>query len=257
MERLDSFLVNNGYFKSRNKAQYEIKNENVLINNIVIKKPSFLVKDTDIITINEKTLKYVSKGGLKLEKALREFNIDVTNYICIDIGASTGGFTDCLLKNNAQFVYCVDTGSNQLDESLRTNKQIKNIAQTNILETNKNTFDNKNIDLITMDVSFVSIKKIIPYLENITNLDTLFIVLIKPQFEVGKKHINKNGIVTDKSVHLKLLNDIVLFLNDLNYTVLNLTKSPISGGSGNIEYLISFNKKGKSKKFDYNKIINT
>lgn len=198
MTRLDIELVNRQICQTRSKAQMEIKNSNILVNRKTITKPAFNVESTDVITLNHEVLEYVSRGGLKLEKALNDFNIDLTNKTMLDIGSSTGGFTDCALKHNIKEVVCVDVGSNQLDETIRNNEKVHVFENTDIRK-----FDNpllSNIDIVTIDVSFISVTKIVDKL-NIINAKEI-ICLIKPQFECGKNIADKyKGIVLDKEVH--------------------------------------------------------
>ena len=233
--RLDAYLVSNGYFESRNKAQYEIKEGNVLVDGKIITKASFDIENGNIEILN--TLKYVSKGGLKLEKALSFYSVDPTNFNCLDIGASTGGFTDCLLQNGAKEIYAIDTGINQLHESLLKNPKVHSFEKTNFLN-----FDLKQlpkIDLIVIDVSFVKVENILKrVIESFKNCKVIF--LIKPQFELGKTYI-KNGVVKDPKLHKTVIDNIKLFLNSYNIKYFDVIDSPILGGSGNKEFLLMFN----------------
>ena len=242
--RLDLYLVNNKYFESRNKAKMEIENNNELINDKIINKASYDVLDTDKITILENTLKYVSRGGLKLEDAINSFNIDFNDKVILDIGASTGGFSDCALKFNAKLVYAVDVGSNQLHESLKNDKRVISLENTNILNLDLNIL-NPYPQILVMDVSFVSILYLIEGINKIIKDDTLFICLIKPQFEVGKMYL-KNGVVKDKSLYIKIINNIKNELEKYNLGILKLKKSPILGGSGNKEFLCLIKRNVKS-----------
>lgn len=235
--RLDLYLLNNGYFDSRNKAQYEIKKGNVFVNGSPILKSSHEVSDSDIIELNhDNGLKYVSKGGLKLEKALSYYKINPNNLVCLDIGSSTGGFTDCLIKNGASLVYAVDTGSNQLHESLKNNKKVISKENTNYLDLDSSKLN--KIDLVVIDVSFVRIETI---LEKVINdfKEVKVIALIKPQFELGKVYI-KNGVVKDPKLHKMVIENIKTFLELKNVEYKDIIESPILGGSGNKEFLISF-----------------
>ena len=244
--RLDKYLVQNNYFSSRTRAQNEIKDGHILINGIAITNPNYDYKE-GLIEI-ENTLKYVSRGGLKLEGAINAFSIDFKDKTIIDIGASTGGFTDCALQHGASKVYAVDVGSLQLSDTLKNNPRVISMENTNILDT-----DIKDkIDYLVMDVSFVSIKHIIPALLKYLTPDNQLICLIKPQFELGKM-VNK-GIVKDYSLHVKVLRDVNQYLNENGLYINKLTFSPIKGGSGNIEFisLISKNDKGH---IDINSVV--
>lgn len=231
--RLDIYLCQNNFFKSRSRAVEAIKNSNVLVNNNICLKPSFEVGESDEIKIVGDVLEFVSRGGLKLEAAINNFKLDFKDKIIVDIGSSTGGFTDCSLKYGAKLVYAIDVGKSQLDPKLLCDKRVISLEQTNILDIDY--FDN-NIDYFVMDVSFVSITHIIPHLVKFLNDKNALICLIKPQFEVGKIYL-KNGIIRDSNIHLKVVNNIVTFLNSYNLSIKKLIPSPILGGSGNKEFL--------------------
>ena len=233
--RLDQYLVLNKYFESRNKAQNEIDSGNVLVNNKVITKGSFDVKDNDIIEIKD-SCPYVSRGGYKLEEALKKFNIDLNNKVVLDIGASTGGFTDCSIQNGAKLVYSVDVGTNQLHESLLNNPKIISYEKTNILDLNPNDLKEKP-EVIVMDVSFVSIEYLLPGILKFLDDKTIFISLIKPQFEVCNMKF-KNGVIKDKNIHIKVIENVRKELNKNNLDIFKLIPSPIKGGSGNREFLV-------------------
>ncbi|MBR4237080.1 TlyA family RNA methyltransferase [bacterium] len=235
--RLDQYLVENGFYESRNKAKYELEKGNVLVNNVPILKASYDIKENDSVTvIKENELKYVSKGGLKLERAVIHYNIDVKNKVCLDIGASTGGFTDYLIQNGAKEVYAVDTGTNQLHESLKNNPKVHSMEKTNFLSMDLSMKD--NIDLIVIDVSFVKLEtileRVIKEFKNVT-----VVALIKPQFELGKTFI-KNGVVKDPKLHKMVISNIKLYIESFNLKPEEVIESPILGGSGNKEFLISF-----------------
>lgn len=234
--RLDQFLKEKGYFESRAKAQYEIKEGNIKVNGITILKPSFEVTSNDHIEVLEGTLEYVSKGGLKLEKALDAYQIDVNGKTCLDIGASTGGFTHCLINRGANLVYALDVGSLQLHESLRNNPKVISLENTNFL-----TYDLSNlskIDIIVIDVSFIKVEtileRIIKYFKDVT-----VVFLIKPQFELGHIYM-KNGVVKDEKMRQYAIKQITSFIEQYNIKLSPVIESPIKGGSGNIEYLSSF-----------------
>lgn len=239
-ERLDSILVTKGYFKSRAKAKYAIDSGNIYVNNIQITKSSKLISEEDNIEVRGETLKYVSRGGLKLEKAVNVFEINLNNKICIDIGASTGGFTDVMLQNGAKKVYSVDVGHDQLDEKLINNEKVINLEGTNIKDIDVKDFN--TIDFISTDVSFISIVQVIPKIYELLKIKGDAVILIKPQFEVGKQNLNKNGVVKDIKIHKKILESIIEQINKMGFEILNLDYSPIKGPAGNIEYLLYIEK---------------
>ena len=236
--RLDLYLVECSIFESRNKAQYEIKSGKVTVNNKIVTKSSYDVSDDDIVDTMPDTLKYVSKGGLKLEKAIDYFNIDVNGKTCLDIGASTGGFTDCLIQYGAKEVYSVDVGTDQLHESLKSNPKVHSYEKTNFLTMDLNILP--KIDIIVTDVSFIKVETILERVIDSFN-DATVIFLIKPQFEVGRMYI-KNGVIKDESIRVEVINDIKEFLKSHNIKTNEIIESPILGGSGNKEYLTYFQK---------------
>lgn len=247
-ERLDIELVSRGLAETRSKAQNMIKEAAISVNGLIVTKSAFLVDKSDEIRIVGETLKYVGKGGLKLEKAISEFKIDLKGKTCVDFGASTGGFTDCMLQNGAEYVYAVDVGKNQLDKSLIDNPKIENIENTNIKDVTKSMFE-KNIEFCTVDLSFISLLYAVPVVYDVLTYDGEAVMLIKPQFEAGKKSLSKKGIVNDKKVHIKVLKNIVTLIENSGFCIINLTHSPIKGGSGNIEYLIYVKKSKKHSSF--------
>ena len=248
MDRLDNTLVKRNLISSRTRAIYEIKNGNVLVNDKVIVKPSKVVKDEDNIIIKNK-LNYVSKGALKLVKAIDKFNIILKNKVLLDIGSSTGGFTDVALRNDIKKVIAVDVGKDQFNEKLKEDKRVELYEQTDI-----RSFTPKDkVDIVTIDISFISVLKIIDKLKEISPSEIL--LLIKPQFECGKEISDKyKGIPLDKSVHYNVINNIINSFNKEGFYIQNLTYSPIRGGSGNIEYLGYFSKE-KTKEIDINGVI--
>ncbi len=254
-ERLDIFLVKNNYVPSRSKATELIKNGNVLVNDKVVLKNSFLVCNDYSITIKESQLmNYVSRGGLKLQKAIYEFNISLNDLTIMDIGASTGGFTSCALNESAKKVYAIDVGSNQLHESLRNNSKVISIENTNFKDIAKCNISDK-IDMYVCDVSFISLRTIIDVLKKYDENFTL-IALFKPQFEVGKNNLNKNGVVKNEKIVISYINNFINYLSFNNIGVINFTYSPIIGHhEGNIEYLFYLKSKEKSKIINYNSII--
>lgn len=253
MTRIDIELVKRGIFETRNKAQNEIKNKIVYCNNVCITKPAFDVTDTDIIEIKGEKLKYVSRGGLKLEKAIKEFNIDLKDKTLIDIGSSTGGFSDCALQNGIKKVYAIDVGTDQFDKNLRLNNKINLYENTDFRSVDNSIINDANI--ASIDVSFISVTKLTNKLKELTNLKEI-ICLIKPQFECGKETSDKyKGVPLNKEVHESVIKNVIKSFKENNYYINNITSSPIKGGNGNIEYLAYFTKNNESK-IDIQKIIN-
>ena len=234
--RLDKELVERSLVPSRTKAQELIKEKLVLVNGKVIDKSNYMVNELDSTEIKENDkLKYVSRGGLKLDKAINAFNIDMTNLKVMDIGSSTGGFSDCALKHGASHIVAVDVGTNLMHESLRNDPRIDLHEQTNFKEFESSYF--KNIDMAVCDVSFISLKKIIDKIAS-ENVKLDMVCLIKPQFECGKEIADKyKGIILNKQIHIDIIKDMINYFNDKGFFVKNLTSSPIRGGDGNIEYL--------------------
>ena len=235
-ERLDKELVRLGFFESREKARAVIMSGIVFVNNQRYDKPGDMVKPDDKIEVRGETLKYVSRGGLKLEKAINSFNISLDGFICADIGASTGGFTDCMLQNKAKKVYAIDVGYGQLAWKLRTDERVINLERTNFrYVTNENVPE--LLDFASVDVSFISLSLILPVLRNLLKCGGRAVCLIKPQFEAGKENVGKKGVVRDKNVHIAVIDKIIGIIAENNFSLLGLDYSPIKGPEGNIEYL--------------------
>ncbi len=230
--RLDIYLVTKGFFDSRTKAQNAIKSEDILVDGKLITKPNFEVEEPQI-EILKKSNPYVSRGGLKLEEAIQSFQLDFKNKVILDVGASTGGFTDCALKHGASKVYALDVGTSQLDDSLRQDSRVISMENTNILDLFSLP---EPIDFIVMDVSFVSIEKLLPAIDRFLTNQNRWICLIKPQFEVGKVYF-KNGVIKDSKIHLKVLEQVEAALESYHMAITKLIPSPILGGSGNKEFL--------------------
>lgn len=248
--RIDAFLAENGYVKSREAAKNLILAGGVSVNGKPVKKPSADVDADDDIIITADMPKYVGRGGLKLEKALECFGISVKGLVCLDIGASTGGFTDCMLQNGAEYVYAVDVGHGQLDEKLINDSRVANMENTNIRDCFISDFD-KRIDFICTDVSFISLTKIIPVIHSLLDDGGSAVMLIKPQFECGRADIGKKGIVRSEKVHLRVIREIASFCESSGLGVRGIDYSPIKGGDGNIEYLIYVKKNQSGKAFDF------
>lgn len=221
-------------FCSREKARYYIKNGDVSVNGTVIEKPSYDVSEKDGVEIRD-SIGFVGKGGLKLKKAIESFRLNFFDKTVLDVGASTGGFTDCALQNGAKKVYAVDVGHGQLDPKLASNDRVVNFEGRNILDISPENID--KTDIVVSDVSFVSIKKILSHISNFIDEYGQIICLVKPQFEVGKKRL-KNGVVSDEKTHVEVVSDILDYAESLGLTVSGLDFSPIKGGEGNIEFLL-------------------
>ena len=252
--RLDVYLVENHYFESREKARIAIMEGKVYVNNQKEDKCGTLIKSDANVEYRGEKLKYVSRGGLKLEKAANVFKIDFNKKICVDIGSSTGGFTDLMLQNGASHVYAVDSGTNQLDYSLRINEKVKVLENTNARYLTKDSFDDVNIDLITIDVSFISLTKIIPIAYMLLKDGGEIVMLIKPQFEAGREKVEKNGVIRDSKVHEEVITRIIDFCESEDMKVEGLDYSPIKGPAGNIEFLLYIKKVSSADKFDKNSI---
>lgn len=254
MTRIDIELVKRGIFETRNKAQNEIKNKIVYCNKVCITKPAFDVSENDIIELQGEKLKYVSRGGLKLERAIKEFNIDLKDKVLIDIGSSTGGFSDCAIQNGIKKVYAIDVGTNQFDKNLRLNTKVNLYENTDFRNIDNNIINDASV--ASIDVSFISVTKLTNKLESLTNINEI-ICLIKPQFECGKEVSDKyKGIPLNKEVHKSVINNVISSFKSHNYFINGLTVSPIKGGNGNIEYLAYF-KKDDEVKVNIDSVVET
>ena len=239
--RLDVALVEQGFAESREKAKALIMAGIVFVNNQKSDKAGNTVKPDDIIEVRGETLKYVSRGGLKLEKAVNVFDFSLDGKICADIGASTGGFTDCMLQNGAKKVYAVDVGYGQLAWKLRTDERVINLERTNFRYVTKTEIP-EDLDFASVDVSFISLSLILPVLRTLLKNDGQAVCLIKPQFEAGKENVGKKGVVRDKNVHIAVIEKIIDLIIKNNFTLLGLDFSPVKGPEGNIEYLCHIQK---------------
>lgn len=234
--RLDVALVEKGFAESREKAKALIMAGIVFVNNQKSDKAGNNIKPDDVIEVRGETLKYVSRGGLKLEKAISSFDIKLNDYVCADIGASTGGFTDCMLQNGAKKVYSIDVGYGQLAWKLRTDQRVINLERTNFRYVTEEQVPDK-LDFASVDVSFISLSLILPVMRNLLKDGGTSVCLIKPQFEAGKENVGKKGVVREKSVHIMVIEKIIDIIKENNFTLLGLDFSPIKGPEGNIEYL--------------------
>ncbi|MDE3839531.1 TlyA family rRNA (cytidine-2'-O)-methyltransferase [Bacillus methanolicus] len=237
-ERLDVLLVERGLVETREKAKRAIMAGLVYSNETRLEKPGEKVSSDIPLTLKGNVLPYVSRGGLKLEKALKEFNIDVRGKVMLDIGASTGGFTDCALQNGVKLSYALDVGYNQLAWKLRQDERVIVMERTNFRYVTPTDLEGEMPDFATIDVSFISLKLILPVLKTLLVPNSDVIALVKPQFEAGKEQVGKKGIVRDPKVHESVLEQIIDFSLGLGFHVKNLSFSPITGGDGNIEFLL-------------------
>ncbi len=257
MNRLDKEMVQRNLVETRTKAQELIASGGVVVNGKTQTKASFSVSESDEIKIvDAEVLKYVSRGGFKLEKALDVFKIDLKDKAVMDIGSSTGGFTDCALQNGAKKVIAVDVGTDVMHKKLRENPQVELHENTNILKLAHDKF--LGVDLVVVDVSFTSLERIVEKV-NKENINVEMVCLIKPQFECGKQIATKyGGVIKSKTVHKSVINNVIKFFNKNNFFLLGLDFSPIKGGDGNIEYISHFsNKISENKNVEIEKIVNS
>lgn len=236
-ERLDVLLVKRNIIDSREKAKRMIMAGLVFSGNERLDKPGMKVDEAITLHVKE-TLPYVGRGGYKLEKALASFQTSIQDKIVVDIGASTGGFTDCALQNGAHLVYAIDVGYNQLAWKLRSDDRVLVHERTNFRYVTGDLFVKGLPDYATIDVSFISLRLILPVLKNILKTNSEVVALVKPQFEAEKEQVGKKGVIRDPKIHKEVLQKITSFAIEEGYTILNLTFSPITGGEGNIEYLL-------------------
>ncbi|MDO3677055.1 TlyA family RNA methyltransferase [Paenibacillus ehimensis] len=237
-ERLDVLLVEQGYYETREKAKAAIMAGLVLVDDVPVDKAGTKIARTSRLIVKGAVHPYVSRGGLKLEKALNVFGIDLQGVTMLDIGASTGGFTDCALQNGAVHVYAVDVGYNQLDWSLRKDPRVSVMERTNFRYMQPGDLQGPEPTFASIDVSFISLKLILPPLKQLLAPKGQVVALIKPQFEAGREKVGKSGVVRDPRVHQEVLEDILRFAQEIGYAIRGLTYSPIKGGEGNIEFLV-------------------
>jgi len=236
-ERIDILLVEQGYYESREKAKAALMAGLVLVDGERIEKSGMKVPRTSAITVKGAPHPYVSRGGLKLAKAIDKFELSLNGAVMLDIGASTGGFTDCALQNGAAYVYAVDVGYNQLDWFLRQDSRVDVMERTNFRYTQPADLKGPQPDFATIDVSFISLKHILPTLGTLLTAGAGTVALIKPQFEAGRENVGKSGVVRDPKVHEEVLNRVLGFAAELGFSLQHITFSPITGGEGNIEFL--------------------
>ena len=236
-ERLDVLLVNRGLASSREKAKAIIMSGNVYVDGQKEDKAGQSFPEEAVIEVRGTTLKYVSRGGLKLEKAMNNFDVTPNGKVCMDVGSSTGGFTDCMLQNGAVKVYAVDVGHGQLDWKLRNDSRVVCMEKTNIRYVTPEDIDDK-IELSSIDVSFISLTKVLLPVKNLLTDDGQIVCLIKPQFEAGREKVGKHGVVRDKEVHIEVIKKVIEYASSIGFGILNLEFSPVKGPEGNIEYLL-------------------
>lgn len=249
-ERLDVVLVNKGLFSSRERARAAIMAGDIFVDNIKVDKCGEKINIEANVEFKGQKMPYVSRGGYKLEKAIKEFNINLQDKVCMDIGASTGGFTDCMLINGSKKVFSVDVGYGQLAWKLRTDSRVVCMERTNIRYVTKEEIG-EDIDFASIDVSFISLRLVIPVAANLLSDNGSIVALIKPQFEAGKDKVGKKGVVREPEIHIEVITNIINFLKSNDLNIINLSYSPIKGPEGNIEYLVYFSKdKNKTTQYE-------
>lgn len=249
-ERLDVLLVKQGLAESREKAKAVIMSGIVFVDGQREDKAGSTFEEEKIkIEVRGSTLKYVSRGGLKLEKAMVTFSLDLTDKICMDIGASTGGFTDCMLQNGAKKVYAVDVGHGQLAWKLRNDSRVVCMEKTNFRYMVREDIQDE-LDFASVDVSFISLSKILPPARLLLRDEGEMVCLIKPQFEAGREKVGKKGVVREPKVHLEVIENVLAFAKQVGFSIKQLTFSPVKGPEGNIEYLVHLKKTTKDESAD-------
>ncbi len=241
-ERLDVVAVQKGLFDSREKAKAAIMAGEVYVDGQRSDKPGTKVDTESSVTVQQSSCPYVSRGGLKLEKAIEVFGLDLTDAKAVDIGASTGGFTDCMLRNGASHVWCIDVGYGQLDWKLRNDPRITNMEKTNVRYLDVDSIG-RDIDFISIDVSFISLRLVLPVAGQLLREEGRLVCLVKPQFEAGRDQVGKKGIVRDPSVHEQVIRQVIGYGLENGLTPEGLDFSPVTGTKGNIEYLLFMTKK--------------
>lgn len=254
-KRIDLLLVEQGFFDSREKAKRAIMAGIVHNDHEIIDKPGTKVPVDMELFVKGSVMPYVSRGGLKLEKALKYFDITMIDRVMVDIGSSTGGFTDCALQNKAKRVYAVDVGTNQLVWKLRNDPRVVVKEKTNFRHATTDLFEYELPNIATIDVSFISLKLIFEPLKDILNDGDDIVALIKPQFEAGREDVGKKGIVKDAKIHQRVIENVISYANECQFSIQNLTYSPITGGEGNIEFLAHFKVGGTNSLLQIEQIV--
>lgn len=253
-ERLDILLTEKNFFDSRAKAKTMIMLGKILVDGQKIDKAGTLInRDAEIKIIGEE-MPFVSRGGFKLKKALEVFKIDLREKICVDVGASTGGFTDCMLQNGAAKVYAIDVGYGQLAWKLRQDSRVVNLERTNIRNVTKENFSDV-LNFSSIDVAFISLDKVLPVVFNFLADDGEVAALIKPQFEAGREQVGKKGVVKDKKIHAEVIEKILNFAEDVGFKICGINFSPVKGPEGNIEYLAHLSKSRDSQEISWREKI--
>ncbi len=245
--RLDQYLVDNGLVQSRERAKALIMAGVVFVDEQKVDKAGEKIESDAKVEVRGKDIGYVSRGGLKLEKAMKSFPVTPNGKVCMDIGASTGGFTDCMLQNGAQKVYAVDVGYGQLAWSLRTDERVVNMERTNIRHVEREMLEDW-IQFFSVDVSFISLKHIFPVAQRITTADASGVCLVKPQFEAGREKVGKHGVVREPETHREVIFNAMEFAVSNGFTVKGIDFSPVKGPEGNIEYLMYVEKSTEPQK---------
>ena len=253
-QRLDVYLAEQGLVKSRSEAQSIIMAGEVYINNQKASKAGEQVTGEENIEVRSPQKKYVSRGGLKLEKAMQCFPVSPDGLVCMDIGASTGGFTDCMLQNGAKKVYAVDVGYGQLAWSLRCDERVINMERTNIRYLEEEALEEK-LEFFSVDVSFISLALVLPVAYKLSEDNVTGVCLIKPQFEAGKDKVGKKGVVRDGNVHKEVIRKVFDFTREIGFKIHGLEFSPIKGPEGNIEYLMYISKNGEEATIDIDGLV--
>lgn len=239
--RLDIYLVENNFASGRDKAKALIMSGCVFVNNQKADKAGLLVSEDDVIEVRGGEERYVSRGGYKLEKAVNSFNLKLEGLTCMDIGASSGGFTDCMLQNGAKKVYAVDVGYGQLAWSLRNDSRVVVMERTNIRYVKEEDISEK-LDFVSIDVSFISLKLVLPVAHSLLKDGGQVVCLVKPQFEAGREKVGKGGVVKEKSTHIEVIQNVISAARSIGFNVSGIDYSPIKGPKGNIEYLLLLKK---------------
>ena len=253
--RLDIYMTENGLAPSRSAAQAMIMAGDIYIDNQKAMKAGEMLKGTETVEVRGKGAQYVSRGGLKLEKAMKVFPIDLAEKVCMDIGASTGGFTDCMLQNGASRVYSIDVGYGQLAWKLRQDLRVVNMERTNIRHLTAEMLDDTP-EFFSVDVSFISLKLVLPVVFDVLSQNGEGVCLIKPQFEAGREKVGKKGVVREKSTHIEVIETVLNFTKEIGFQIKGIDFSPIRGPEGNIEYLMHIKKCTElSEEFDITRLV--
>lgn len=253
-QRLDLFMVDNGLAPTRSSAQAMIMAGEVYVNGERAAKAGENVTEEVQVEVRSKSLQFVSRGGLKLDKAIKAFSLNLREKNCMDIGASTGGFTDCMLQNGAKKVYAIDVGYGQLAWKLRQDPRVINLERTNIRYVSREQVP-EYIDFFSVDVSFISLKLVLPIAYQLITELGCGVCLIKPQFEAGKEKVGKKGVVRDPAVHQEVIERVVSFTQEIGFKIYGLDYSPVKGPEGNIEYLLYIGKNGENQIIDAEKVV--